>query len=148
MIDPWSVNETWIEEKLGDKILTELDSPILVFKGKLNQWENSLMDDGTYRLRGIVHLTDGTTEESEISFRTNSAPYPIHDDSGCKVNPKKGHAVTTEFFISCDGWYDDDLPLSYEFRYVESVYNSVDFELGKGSCRFLPQILVKNIFFR
>ena len=90
MVDPWSVNETWIEEKLGDKILTELDSPILVFKGKLNQWENSLMDDGTYRLRGIVHLTDGTTEESEISFRTNSAPYPIHHDAGCKVNPKKG----------------------------------------------------------
>ena len=90
------------------------------------------MDDGTYRLRGIVHLTDGTTEESEIYFRTNSAPYPIHDDSGCKVNPKKGHAVTTEFFISCDGWYDDDLPLSYEFRYVESAYNSVDFEFNLG----------------
>ena len=129
MIDPWSVNETWIEEKLGDNILTELDSPTLVFKGKLDQWENSLKDDRTYRLRGIVYLTDGTTEESEISFRTNSAPNHV-DFPGCKVNPEMGHAVTTEFFISCDGWYDDDLPLSYEFRYVESAYNSVDFEFN------------------
>ena len=118
MIDPWSVNETWVEEKLEDNILTELDSPTLVFKGKLDQWENSLKDDRTYRLRGIVYLTDGTTEESEISFRTNSAPNHV-DFPGCKVNPEMGHAVTTEFFISCDGWYDDDLPLSYEFRYVE-----------------------------
>ena len=118
MIDPWSVNETWVEEKLGDNILTELDSPTLVFKGKLDQWENSLKDDRTYRLRGIVYLTDGTTEESEISFRTNSAPNHV-DFPGCKVNPEMGHAVTTEFFISCDGWYDDDIPLSYEFRYVE-----------------------------
>ena len=129
MIDPWSVNETWVEEKLGDNILTELDSPTLVFKGKLDQWENSLKDDRTYRLRGIVYLTDGTTEESEISFRTNSAPNHV-DFPGCKVNPEMGHAVTTEFFISCDGWYDDDLPLSYEFRYVESAYNSVDFEFN------------------
>lgn len=36
MVDFWSVNEMWIEEKLGDKIFIELDSLILVFKGKLN----------------------------------------------------------------------------------------------------------------
>lgn len=116
MIDPWSVNETWMEQDLGDRILTEIDSPSLIFKGKLNQWENSLMDDATYRLRGIVCLADDTTEESEIYFKTNSAPYLDDDDLGCKVSPDVGHAVTTEFFISCDGWKDDDLPLSYEFR--------------------------------
>lgn len=36
MVDFWSVNEMWIEEELGDKIFIELDSLILVFKGKLN----------------------------------------------------------------------------------------------------------------
>ena len=116
-LDAWSVNETWLEvEDLEDKILTELDSPSLVFKGKLNQWENSLFDDETYRLRGVVHLVDDSSEESEITFKTNSAPYLIDYDLGCRVAPDVGYAVTTEFEIYCDGWYDEDLPLSYEFR--------------------------------
>ncbi|XP_078349560.1 polycystin-1-like protein 2 isoform X5 [Oculina patagonica] len=118
MLDPWSINETWVAvTDLEDRILTELDSPSLVFKGKLNDWENSLLDDATYRLIGSVHLDDDTSEESEIKFTTNSAPYLIDYDKGCRVSPEVGYAVTTEFYVYCEGWDDEDLPLSYEFKY-------------------------------
>lgn len=34
-LDPWAENETWIQvDDLEDKILTDLDSPSLVFKGR------------------------------------------------------------------------------------------------------------------
>jgi len=117
MLDPFSVNETWLAvTDLEDRILTERDGPSLVFKGKLNDWENSLLDDATYRLIGAVHLDDDTTEESEITFKTNSAPYLTDYDKGCRVSPEVGYAVTTEFYVYCDGWDDEDLPLSYEFK--------------------------------
>ena len=74
-------------------------------------------DDTEYRLRASVFLDDDTSEESEISFKTNSAPFLIdYDTGGCSVTPEEGHAVTTQFAVSCQGWYDDDLPLSYQFR--------------------------------
>lgn len=90
------------------------------------------MDDGIYRLRGIVYLIDGIMEESQIFFRINLVFYFIYYDVGCKVNFKKGYVVIMEFFIFCDGWYDDDLFFSYEFRYVELFYNLVDFEFNLG----------------
>lgn len=117
MLDVFSVNETWLAvTDLEDRILTERDGPSLVFKGKLNDWENSLLDDTTYKLIGAVHLDDDTTEESEITFKTNSAPYLTDYDKGCRVFPEVGYAVTTEFYVYCDGWDDEDLPLSYEFK--------------------------------
>lgn len=74
------------------------------------------MDDTEYKLRGSLYLDDDSVEESEITFKTNSAPFPEDYDLGCRVTPDMGHAVTTVFTISCQGWQDEDLPLSYEFR--------------------------------
>lgn len=35
MLDPWAVNETWLQvTDLDERILTNLDSPTLVFKGR------------------------------------------------------------------------------------------------------------------
>ena len=117
MKDLWSVKETWVQvNDLSQKIMTDLDSPSLVFLGKRNERENALLEDTTYRLIGSVYLDDQSVEQSEITFNTNSAPYPIDFDAGCFVSPKEGYAVTTEFFIHCVDWYDEDLPLSYEFR--------------------------------
>ena len=79
-----------------------------------------MADDTKYRLRASVYLDDDTVEESEIFFKTNSPPgYNDSDEMvGCSVTPEIGHAVTTEFTISCRGFMDEDMPLSYEFRYV------------------------------
>lgn len=72
-------------------------------------------DDSEYKLRASLYLDGDTVEESEIMFKTNSPPFPDLT-GGCSVTPEMGYAVTTEFTISCQGWYDDDLPLKYEFR--------------------------------
>ena len=79
-----------------------------------------MADDTKYRLRATVYLDDDTVEGSEIFFKTNSPPvYDSFDEmAGCSVTPEIGHAVTTEFTISCQGYKDEDMPLSYEFRYV------------------------------
>ena len=60
---------------------------------------------------GSVYLDDDTVEESDITFKTNSAPRL----GSCSVTPEMGYAVTTEFTISCKEWEDEDLPLTYEF---------------------------------
>lgn len=75
------------------------------------------MDDTDYKLIASLYLDDDTVEESEMTFKTNSAPNLTDFDLGCKVTPEEGYAVTTEFTISCQGWYDEDLPLSYLYRY-------------------------------
>ena len=77
-----------------------------------------MADDTKYRLRASVYLDDDTVEESEIFFKTNSPPVYFDEMAGCSVTPEIGHAVTTEFTISCQGFIDEDMPLSYEFRYV------------------------------
>ena len=79
-----------------------------------------MADDTKYRLRATVYLDDDTVEESEIFFKTNSPPmYDYFDEmAGCSVTPEIGQAVTTEFTISCQGFMDEDMPLSYEFRCV------------------------------
>ena len=80
--------------------------------GKLDEWDNALQDDSVYKLVATLYLNDDSVEESEITFKTNSAPH----FGNCSVTPESGYAVTTEFTISCQGWSDEDLPLCYEFR--------------------------------
>ena len=45
MLDKWSVNETWLQiEDLEDRLLTDADSPSLVFKGRLF-WRSTIVND-------------------------------------------------------------------------------------------------------
>ncbi|XP_068682590.1 polycystin-1-like protein 2 [Montipora foliosa] len=120
-------NETWVTIDLKDKTLTDLDSQNLVIKGKLDENdENALDDDSVYKVIGSVYLDDDTVEESDITFKTNSAPRL----GSCSVTPEMGFAVTTEFTISCEEWEDEDLPLTYEFIYHT---NKGGFVIQKGS---------------
>ena len=71
----------------------------------------------------MITLQDGSIEEAnEIEFFTNAKPYlddewsEDMEEQGCLVTPETGQAVTTEFFVKCSGYIDDDLPLQYEFR--------------------------------
>ncbi|XP_048586750.1 uncharacterized protein LOC5520842 isoform X2 [Nematostella vectensis] len=117
-IDPFGESGKFeLVQDLERRILTELDSPSIAFIGKVNMFENSLAPDQRYRVKVIASLPDGTSETAMIEFNTNSAPYPAMDEDGCFIRPEVGRAVTTEYNISCRGFKDEDLPLSYEFRY-------------------------------
>ena len=65
------------------------------------------------RIKAVAFVEDGSTKEDQFTFRTNSVPY----GGSCSVSPVNGTAIDTEFNITCNGWQDDDLPLTYEFRY-------------------------------
>lgn len=117
MFDVFSVNEMWVVViDLEDRIFMEWDGLSLVFKGKLNDWENLLLDDVIYRLIGVVYLDDDIIEESEIIFKINLVFYFIDYDKGCCVFFEIGYVVIIEFYVYCDGWDDEDLFLSYEFK--------------------------------
>ncbi|XP_015751283.1 PREDICTED: sperm receptor for egg jelly-like isoform X1 [Acropora digitifera] len=142
MHDPMAYDETWLPViDFKEKTLTELDSPNIVIKGKLDEWDNALQDDSVYKLVATLYLDDDSVEESEITFKTNSAPH----FGNCSVTPESGYAVTTEFTISCQGWSDDDLPLCYEFRYHT---NTGGFVIQRGSsAKTTTRLPVGNPFF-
>ena len=53
---------------------------------------------------------------SKISININSPPLP----GIFEVNPMTGYELNTTFVLSSSLWTDDDLPLSYEYRYLSS----------------------------
>lgn len=58
-------------------------------------------------------------EQALYTFNVNAPPKLVKDseETGCHVNPRKGNAIMTDFYISCLGWYDKDIPLRYAFKY-------------------------------
>lgn len=108
-----SYGEDWLEvPSFEEKILTDIDSPYLVIPGD----EQLLEKSSKYKLRTIVALSNKFTLTEEFIFLTNSPPRAESDGGGCSVIPAEGFVLTTEFNISCFGWLDDDLPLTYDFR--------------------------------
>ncbi|XP_031571396.1 uncharacterized protein LOC116305596 isoform X3 [Actinia tenebrosa] len=100
-------------DDLEEKSLTDLDSHSIVIKGRLNENFNALENDAEYKLVGEVLLKDGSVERDQMTFITNSPPQGGY----CMADPEIGTAVTTEFYVQCDEFKDDDLPLQFEFRY-------------------------------
>ena len=55
------------------------------------------------------------------TFNVNAPPKLVESaETGCKVNPREGSAILTNFYITCLGWYDKDIPLRYAFKYTFS----------------------------
>ena len=76
--------------------------------------------DVSYKLKATIEIrirNDMITEEHELDFIRNSAPVITNSSGGCFVEPVEGYALTTSFEIFCVGWWDEDQPLRYEFRY-------------------------------
>ena len=71
-----------------------------------------------------VQATDYNGRQQEQKFYTivvNAPPkHKQGEQSGCKVWPREGRAIITDFRISCLGWYDTDTPLRYAFKYTFS----------------------------
>ena len=71
-----------------------------------------------------VQSTDNNGRQQEKKFYRFIANVPpkhiASEDTGCKVWPREGSAILTDFHISCLGWYDKDTPLRYAFKYTFS----------------------------
>ena len=72
------------------------------------------------KVKSIYH--DGQQQEQKVyTFPVNAPPKVVKGaDTGCKVTPKEGSAILTDFDVTCLGWYDTDTPLRYAFKYTFS----------------------------
>ncbi|XP_078670977.1 polycystin-1-like protein 2 isoform X2 [Branchiostoma floridae x Branchiostoma belcheri] len=68
---------------------------------------------GEYTLRVAVSLGPGREGFAEYTFQPNEPPAA----GSCSVSPENGTVMVTEFTISCTGFSDLDLPLTYTFLY-------------------------------
>jgi hypothetical protein len=78
----------------------------------------------------VTDLGSGHSGFAEISFTVNSAP-----TSGIfTVSPTAGTGIIDVFTLQCLGWVDnaEDLPITYEFRYIENLTLPSD-EIPLGS---------------
>jgi len=59
----------------------------------------------------------------------------------CYVTPKEGKPLEPMFHVSCEGFYDKDMPLKYEFFYKKDLRPKGRLEtLGSGMDSFRSQV--------
>lgn len=104
-------NEDWQEvTNLDDLILTYGNSPNLVTR------QGKLRGNSTYLVTVTGVTSKGHSSFATFSFVTNTPP----TGGTCKVDKPEGKAWETNFVFTCTGWHDEDLPLTYKFRYNSS----------------------------
>lgn len=71
-------------------------------------------------------------EQALYTFNVNAPPKLVNKNeaTGCHVDPSEGSAIITDFYISCLGWYDKDIPLRYAFKYKFS-FSTIIIQDGK-----------------
>ena len=110
----WEERDLHTENKRGKKLIINTDK---------------LKPATDYTVSLTVLFTASIKKYSTYFFTTNSPP----KDGRCYANNVTGVALTTKFTFSCEGWVDDDLPLSYEFSYETSSGLSIVLEFGNQS---------------
>lgn len=83
-----------------------------------------LLDDSVvnidYTVTAFAEFDYYNEVKANFSFVVNSPPKGFTSGAGCAISPREGEAIFTDFSISCWGWKDEDIPLTYEFRYQSS----------------------------
>ena len=99
-----TLDESW-EEKADweDKTATGLSSSSLVIE------PGYLLSGKNYRLQLFAWKAGGDAGYVIEVLFMNIAPA----DGWCRVPISEGFALETEFKVKCEGWKDDDKPLSY-----------------------------------
>ena len=104
---------SWLKvQNLESYTLTNLDSTNIVFSGS----KKPLEQRSKYKVVASALLREEIVETGEMIFDTNSPPSNPNHESGCGIHPKKGRVLKTKFNVTCYGWEDEDLPLSYQLR--------------------------------
>lgn len=87
-----------------------------------------LPTNNTWSNRFKVEVTLGDSKD-HIFFTVNRKPYKLNESAGCFITPSSGIGVSTVFTFKCTGWFDIDLPLTYQFIYYEE-FGTVIFHSG------------------
>ena len=90
---------------------------------KINQLyvrENTFHPGSSYKVSVIGMVHGRSNGYSESVFTVNIPPR----HGRCSVDKHRGFSDETVFNFMCEGWVDEDLPLSYEFQY-QSRYGVV-----------------------
>ena len=116
----------WTEvHNLQEMVSSSLDGPVVVLSGS-----PSLRANAEYKFVSSLFFIDETTEHREITFHTNALPKSSPTaESKCFVSPQRGQAVIDDFVFKCEGYTDEDLPLSYQFS-LSSPTGLVLFQSG------------------
>ncbi|KAL9989666.1 hypothetical protein ACROYT_G004234 [Oculina patagonica] len=109
-----STKSSWLEvQNIQRYLLTNVDGTNIVFSGS----REPLKQRTKYKVIASVLLHDQIVERGDMVFFTNSPPHNPYGGLGCGVFPKKGFVLQTRFNVTCFGWEDEDLPLSYQMSY-------------------------------
>ena len=125
---------TWVNlERLGANITNGTKNATLFIQRPrgLLVW----LTGNTLKTRVEVHYGNSSVFAKEKIFTVNTPPQPKEKDkavNGCTISPTEGRALIDDFFLSCEGWIDDDVPLTYEFRY-KFIGSSVVISSGPDS---------------
>ncbi|PFX27644.1 Polycystic kidney disease protein 1-like 2 [Stylophora pistillata] len=102
---------SWLKvRKFRRYVLTNLDSSNILFSGS----KNPLKQSTHYKIVASVRLRHRMIERGEMVFITNTPPHNPYGDLGCQAYPRMGIVLKTDFSITCTGWLDEDLPLTYQ----------------------------------
>lgn len=105
----------------SDGVQFTIESP-----GELLSANNS--ENNRFKTEVITNFESGVSKNYGL-FIVNKRPRKKDNTSGCSISPSSGIGVSTIFNITCKGWYDEDLPLTYQFVYHE-VFGTVIFHYG------------------
>lgn len=79
--------------------------------------QDTLPQQGTFLFQLSIITTTGHTATAAISISTNSPPLP----GEYSVSPLTGMMATTKFTFTATKFEDSDLPVTYEFAYIQSA---------------------------
>ena len=112
-LSPSETGTTWLKvPKFRQYVLTDLDSSNIVFSGS----KNPLKQNMKYKIVASVRFRHRMMEKGEMVFITDTPPHHPDGELGCQTYPRVGIVLKTDFNITCSGWQDEDLPLTYQLR--------------------------------
>ena len=90
----------------------------------------------SYTFRLDVTDAAGSVGVAELDIDVNNAP----TSGGLSITPMTGVAITTLFTFTMSNWIDEDLPLTYEFRYLSISQANVKSEVPLGNADASPSL--------
>eukprot|EP00741_Cyanophora_paradoxa_P011504 tig00020557_g11114.t1 len=107
---------SWSEPSFQNLSLAARAAPISDSSSAIVLDAAQLLFGVTYSASCSVEVTGLGSGYAELQFALNAPP----TGGTCEVSPANGTALETEFTVSCRGWADAELPLTYQPR----IYNS------------------------
>lgn len=123
-----SGNDLSVSQVNHVKVYPQMNSKRLLIND-ISKLQDDAIRNFHYAVNAGVQLNDGVEFNGNFSFVVNSPPKRLAPDASCHVVPTEGEAISTDFLITCSGWYDADKPLTYEFRYQDK-YGMVMIQVG------------------